>query len=319
MQVFKNIKMFKKIFYLAIIIFLISFTAHSKKIEIISKVNNQIITNYDIINEIKYLKFLNPKLEEIKDVRTLTNLGKSSITKEIIKKEALEKILDIDKDYGINETIEKDLILKKKVKNKDQLINLINSKDLNYKKIFIKLKNEALWNEYIYEKYKKNIVINNDYLIKRVREQKNNQKDKFNFLLFEIIFEVDEQETLNDKLNSIKSSIKRIGFNNTAMTFGISDSAKFGGEIGWIKETQMSNLILNEIKDLEINEISEVIQTPSGYLLLMVSKKEKIVEKFDEKKNLSLLINYETNRQLNQFSLIHYKRLKKNSIINDYK
>ena len=163
MQVFKNIKMFKKIFYLAIIIFLISFTAHSKKIEIISKVNNQIITNYDIINEIKYLKFLNPKLEEIKDVRTLTNLGKSSITKEIIKKEALEKILDIDKDYGINETIEKDLILKKKVKNKDQLINLINSKDLNYKKIFIKLKNEALWNEYIYEKYKKNIVINNDY------------------------------------------------------------------------------------------------------------------------------------------------------------
>jgi len=319
MQVFKNIKMFKKIFYLAIIIFLISFTAHSKKIEIISKVNNQIITNYDIINEIKYLKFLNPKLEEIKDVRTLTNLGKSSITKEIIKKEALEKILDIDKDYGINETIEKDLILKKKVKNKDQLINLINSKDLNYKKIFIKLKNEALWNEYIYEKYKKNIVINNDYLIKRVREQKNNQKDKFNFLLFEIIFEVDEQETLNDKLNSIKSSIKRIGFNNTAMTFGISDSAKFGGEIGWIKETQMSNLILNEIKDLEINEISEVIQTPSGYLLLMVSKKEKIVEKFDEKKNLSLLKNYETNRQLNQFSLIHYKRLKKNSIINDYK
>ena len=319
MQVFKNIKMFKKIFYLAIIIFLISFTAHSKKIEIISKVNNQIITNYDIINEIKYLKFLNPKLEEIKDVRTLTNLGKSSITKEIIKKEALEKILDIDKDYGINETIEKDLILKKKVKNKDQLINLINSKDLNYKKIFIKLKNEALWNEYIYEKYKKNIVINNDYLIKRVREQKNNQKDKFNFLLFEIIFEVGEQETLNDKLNSIKSSIKRIGFNNTAMTFGISDSAKFGGEIGWIKETQMSNLILNEIKDLEINEISEVIQTPSGYLLLMVSKKEKIVEKFDEKKNLSLLINYETNRQLNQFSLIHYKRLKKNSIINDYK
>ena len=289
MQVFKNIKMFKKIFYLAIIIFLISFTAHSKKIEIISKVNNQIITNYDIINEIKYLKFLNPKLEEIKDVRTLTNLGKSSITKEIIKKEALEKILDIDKDYGINETIEKDLILKKKVKNKDQLINLINSKDLNYKKIFIKLKNEALWNEYIYEKYKKNIVINNDYLIKRVREQKNNQKDKFNFLLFEIIFEVDEQETLNDKLNSIKSSIKRIGFNNTAMTFGISDSAKFGGEIGWIKETQMSNLILNEIKDLEINEISEVIQTPSGYLLLMVSKKEKIVEKFDEKKKFIIV------------------------------
>tara|TARA_B100001013_G_scaffold59470_1_gene31184 strand:- start:68 stop:1003 length:936 start_codon:yes stop_codon:yes gene_type:complete len=311
--------MFRNIFYLIIIIFLISPNAFSNKIEIISKVNNQIITNQDIINEINYLKFLNPKLEEILDTKTLNNLGKSSITKEIIKKEALEKILDIDKDYGLQEKIEKDLILKKKVKNRKQLIDLIHYKKLSYKKIFIKLKNEALWNEFIYEKYKKNITINEDYLIKRIKEQKNNQKDKFNYFLFEILFEVNQEESVKNKLELIKSSINKIGFNNTAITYGISDSAKFGGEIGWIKETQMSESILNKIKDLKINDLSEVIQTPSGYLVLKVSKKEKIIEPFDEKKNLSLLKNYEINRQLNQFSLIHYKRLKKNSLINDYK
>ena len=311
--------MFRNIFYLIIIIFLISPNAFSNKIEIISKVNNQIITNQDIINEINYLKFLNPKLEEIIDTKTLNNLGKSSITKEIIKKEALEKILDIDKDYGLHEKIEKDLILKKKVKNRKQLIDLIHYKKLSYKKIFIKLKNEALWNEFIYEKYKKNITINEDYLIKRIKEQKNNQKDKFNYFLFEILFEVNQEESVKNKLELIKSSINKIGFNNTAITYGISDSAKFGGEIGWIKETQMSESILNKIKDLKINDLSEVIQTPSGYLVLKVSKKEKIIEPFDEKKNLSLLKNYEINRQLNQFSLIHYKRLKKNSLINDYK
>ena len=311
--------MFRNIFYLIIIIFLISPNAFSNKIEIISKVNNQIITNQDIINEINYLKFLNPKLEEIIDTKTLNNLGKSSITKEIIKKEALEKILDIDKDYGLHEKIEKDLILKKKVKNRKQLIDLIHYKKLSYKKIFIKLKNEALWNEFIYEKYKKNITINENYLIKRIKEQKNNQKDKFNYFLFEILFEVNQEESVKNKLELIKSSINKIGFNNTAITYGISDSAKFGGEIGWIKETQMSESILNKIKDLKINDLSEVIQTPSGYLVLKVSKKEKIIEPFDEKKNLSLLKNYEINRQLNQFSLIHYKRLKKNSLINDYK
>ena len=121
------------------------------------------------------------------------------------------------------------------------------------------------------------------------------------------------------KFELIKSSINKIGFNNTAITYGISDSAKFGGEIGWIKETQMPESILNKIKDLKTNDLSEVIQTPSGYLVLKVSKKEKIIEPFDEKNNLSLLKNYEINRQLNQFSLIHYKRLKKNSLINDYK
>ena len=311
--------MLSRIFYSIVIFFLISSNSLSKKIEIISKVNNQVITNQDVINEINYLKFLNPKLEEIEDKKTLNNLAKSSITKEIIKKEALEKILDIDKDYGIREKIEEDLILKKRVKNKKQLIDLINSKNLTYKKIFIKLKNEALWNEYIYKKYKKNIIINEDYLIKRIQEQKNNQKDKFNYLLYEILFEVKQKETLKDKLELIKSSISKIGFNNTAITYSLSDSAKFGGEIGWIKETQMSELILNKIKNLKLNKTSEAIQTPSGYLLLMVSKKEKIIEPFDQKKNLLLLKNYETNRQLNQFSLIHYKRLKKNSIINDYK
>lgn len=311
--------MFRNIFFILIILLLISTKAFCVKIEIISKVNNKIITNQDVVDEINYLKFLNPKLEEIQDLTTLNSLGISSITKEIIKREELEKNLDINKDYGIYEKILEDLIIKKKVKNKNQLNNLIKSNNLNYDNVLKKLRIEAIWNEFIYEKYKKNIKINEDYLIKRIRDQKNNQKDKFNYFLLEILFEVNDNETLQNKIELIKSSIKEIGFKNTANRYGISDSAKFGGEIGWIKETQMSDIILNKIKDLEINNISDVIQTPSGYLILMISKKEKIIEPFDEKKNLSLLKNYETNRQLNQFSLIHYKRLKKNSLINEYK
>ena len=38
-----------------------------------------------------------------------------------------------------------------------------------------------------------------------------------------------------------------------------------------------------------------------------------------KKKNLDLLKQYETNRQLNQFSLIHFKRLKNDALINDYR
>jgi len=310
--------MFRNIFFLLIIVLLISPNAHCKKIEIISKVNNKIITNQDVDDEINYLKFLNPKLEEIEDLKTLNRLGISSITKEIIKKEELEKKLDLNKNYGIYEKILEDLILKKGVENKKQLNNLISSKDLNFDNVFRKLRIEAIWNEFIYEKYKKNIKINEDYLIKRIRDQKNSQKDKFNYFLLEILFEVNQNETLKNKLQLIKSSITEIGFKNTANRYGISDSAKFGGEIGWIKETQMSDVILNKVKNLKINKISDVIQTPSGYLVLMVSKKEKLIEPFDEKKNLLLLKNYETNRQLNQFSLIHYKRLKKNSLINEY-
>ena len=239
--------MFRNIFFILIILLLISTKAFCVKIEIISKVNNKIITNQDVVDEINYLKFLNPKLEEIQDLTTLNSLGISSITKEIIKREELEKNLDINKDYGIYEKILEDLIIKKKVKNKNQLNNLIKSNNLNYDNVLKKLRIEAIWNEFIYEKYKKNIKINEDYLIKRIRDQKNNQKDKFNYFLLEILFEVNDNETLQNKIELIKSSIKEIGFKNTANRYGISDSAKFGGEIGWIKETKMSDIILKKI------------------------------------------------------------------------
>ncbi len=308
----------KIIFYL-FLFFIIPTFGLSKTIEIIVKVNQEIVTNYDIQQEIKYLKFLNPNLNEITDKKRLFNLGKSSITKEIIKKNELINFLDLNKDYGVLEKIESDLISKKKLKDKQQLRQLIAAVDLNYDEILDKLKIEAVWNELIYTKFKDSIKINEDYLLERIREQKKNLKSRYNYFLNEILFEVRQNENLDKKLNLIKSSIKNIGFKNTANTYSISDSSKYGGEIGWVKQTQVSDIILDKIINLKINETSDVIQTPAGYLILMISKKEKIIEPFDEKKNLSLIKKFETNRQLNQFSLIYYKRLKKNAQIYEYR
>ena len=311
--------MLKKIIFLSLALLVFHFSAFSQNISIISKVNEDIITNIDVNNEVKYLKFLNPKLNEIHNKQNLFNLGKSSLVKEIIKKKELKKYFDIKKDYKLLEKIEKNLFDKKSLQNKKELKSLIKSKNLNYEEVLWKLKIEALWNEFIYQKYNKSVKVNEEYLIKQVKMHKKNRKNKFNYYLYEILFEVTQQEKLNDKLKLIKSSIEKIGFKNTANIYGISDSAKFGGEIGWVKESQLSNTILDKIKNLEINAISDTLQTPGGYLILKISKKDKIDEPFDEKKNLALLKQYEINRQLNQFSLIHYKRLKKDALINDYR
>ena len=278
--------MIKKIIFFVLVLLFYSFVAFSEQISIVTKVNENIITNIDIKKEIAYLKFLNPKLNEIKNKKHIFNLGKSSLIKEMIKKKELKKYLDINKDYNVLKKIEKDLILKKSLKNKNELEKLINTKNLNYKEVLLKLKIEALWNELIYQKYNKSVKINEDYLRQQVKMNKKNIKNKYNYYLYEILFEVDQKENLNDKLNLIKSNIEKIGFKNTANIYGISDSAKFGGEIGWIKESQLSNTIIKKIKNLKINEISDTLQTPNGYLILKISKKEKINEPFDEKKKL---------------------------------
>ena len=111
----------------------------------------------------------------------------------------------------------------------------------------------------------------------------------------------------------------KIGFDNTANIYSISDSSKFGGKVGWVNETQISQVISKNIKNLNINEISKVLRSPMGYLILKVNDKKKINEPFDEKKYFNMLEQAETNRQLNQFALVFFKRLKQNTFINEYK
>ena len=49
------------------------------------KIDDKIITNYDIQNEANYLKLLNPNLKEL-DNENILKLSKESLIREIIKK-----------------------------------------------------------------------------------------------------------------------------------------------------------------------------------------------------------------------------------------
>ena len=303
-----------------IIIFIILFTPSKilgNTIEIVLKIDDKIITNIDVSEEIKYLSLLNPKLKNI-NRKSLYNIAKSSLTREIIKKKELKKILDIDANFNLSNSIEKKLINILAVENLNDLKTKIAKNNLKYEKVFFKLKIESLWNMYIFEKFNKKVKIDEEYLMNQVKKQKQNIKPKYEYYLHEILFEIDENTNLENTLKLIKESIESDGFKNTANIHSVADSSKFGGEIGWVKETQVSENILNMIKNLKENQISDYIDTPGGYLILQFSKKKKIIESFDEQKNFKLLKRYVTNRQLNQFSLIHYKRLKKNSIIKEY-
>ena len=190
--------------------------------------------------------------------------------------------------------------------------------NLVYDEVIKKLTIESYWNQYIFEKFNNRVNIDNEYLKIRIEQQKNNRKPKYEYYIFEILFELDKNKNLGEKLNIIKKSINENGFKNTANIYSISDTSTFGGEIGWIKETQVSEIILNKIKNLKKNEISDYIETPNGYLILKYSEKKTIIEEFDEKKNFNRLKQSEINRQLGQFSLIEYKKLKKNTIIYEY-
>ena len=100
----------KKIFFCLLIIFhLFTKQVNSLENKIILKVNNKMITTFNITQEEKYLLVLNQKLKKI-DKNKLKILATNSIVKEKIKE------IELVKYYQIEKTLE-DANLKKIIKN----------------------------------------------------------------------------------------------------------------------------------------------------------------------------------------------------------
>lgn len=120
--------------------------------------------------------------------------------------------------------------------------------------------------------------------------------------------------------NKIIESIKDEGFEKTAIIFSISDTSKNGGSIGWIKKNSLNPKINKALEKINIGEFTEPIVIPGGFLILKLKdiKTEKNQISNDNLENeLSKLIRQKTNEQLNQYSLIYYKKIEKNTPIHE--
>ena len=73
--------------------------------------------------------------------------------------------------------------------------------------------------------------------------------------------------------------------------------------------------MVNEINKLQIGEFTKPIDIPGGVIILKLDEKEdkKITLDFDSE--FKKLIEYDRNRQLNQFSAIYFNKLKFNTKI----
>ena len=73
-----------------------------------------------------------------------------------------------------------------------------------------------------------------------------------------------------------------------------------------------------QLAKMKINETSDPIKYPNGYLILKINNKREMKQVINIEKVLKDLINFEKNRQLSQFSVLLFKKLKQNVIINEY-
>ena len=236
-----------KIILILILIMIFNHKVFSKeKFFIIYNVNDKIITNTDVKKEAKYLISLNSQLKNL-DEEDIFDISKESILKENIKKIELLKYINLDlntKNLVIDEYV-KNFYLRLKLNNIIEFEEYLKSNGLNINYLKKKILIEISWNELIYNRYKNQIKVDEKKLMQEIKSNKNTINEKVYFLS-EIVFEKNNQENLDIKIENIKKSIEEIGFKNSANIYSVSNSAKFGGEVGWIEEKQLSNIILKK-------------------------------------------------------------------------
>ena len=69
---------------------------------------------------------------------------------------------------------------------------------------------------------------------------------------------------------------------------------------------------------MKINQISKPINIGNGYLLIKINNKKEFKQEINIDEQIKKLTIQEKNRQLNNFSMIFFKKLKKNIEINEY-
>ena len=306
----------KKNSFLSLILiffFLATNYLQANEIYIVSKVNNQIITNGDVENEIKYLELLNPNIKKMQK-KELFFLSKNSLIREKIKEIEIKKYYNLDNNYPfVNKLVDR-FINKLNLETLDQLKIVLKDNGLNYEDVLIKIKIESLWNNLIFKKYVNQVKINEEK-IKSDLKQKDIKSVYKKYSISEILFNPKSNSDYENDYNDIKESIIKNGFANTASKFSISETSKYGGKIGFIREDRLDLNVLNELKKKNIGETTDIIKRNSGYLILKLEDIQEEKLKFDFEKEYKKKIDIERNKKFNQFSLIYFNKVKSNILI----
>ena len=289
--------------------------AKANEIKILYKLENEIITNQDIIDELNYLISLNNNLKSLENIK-LNQIAIRSIIKEKIKYLELKKYFKIDENTKeVDDVVLRELNKRLRINELENIEKHFSLYNLSLEQVKFKIRVELFWNKLIFDRYINKISINEGDLRKKILNDFKSKEFIDEYFLKEILFNLEENEDLEKKYLDIKRTINNTGFENAANIYSVSDTSKFGGEIGWINKLQLSKKITNQLDKIEIGGLTNYIPVGNSYLIIKLDNKRKIKSEINLDEETEILIQKETDRQLNQYSINFFNKLKKNIFI----
>ena len=288
--------------------------AYALENRILVKVNNTIITSVDIFKETQYLIAINKDMEKLSKNK-IFDIAKNSLIRKTIKQNEISKY---NNSKTLDEKFTNQLIKTNAIKLGFNSTNDFQKHLMKYGIEFEELKKRLsttiLWNDLIVKKYSNKLKINEE----KIREEILLSDKKIrSYQLSEIVVDLPTGAKIEEQYKIINNEILKTGFDNTALIYSVSDTSSSGGNLGWIKETSLNKLIKDKISNLEVGQHTKPLIISGGFLILKVKDIKEINQPLDIKKELQKRIIEDQNQQLNQFSLMHYNRIKKDVQINE--
>ncbi len=306
----------KKHLTIFFLVFFFSFKTLSAKItsNIVIKIEDQIITNYEIKNKIlSSLVLSNQKINQ-ENINKLKKQTLDFLIHQNLKKIELAKFNIEVSESEINTYLKSIssnnvLGLKKTFAENNLDYNLF----LEEAKILIK------WQKFIYQFYSNKIEIDESSVEREIQEIIKNNSNLEEFRLSEIEILLKSDETKEKIILDLRNQIKTNGFENTAVNTSIASTSINKGDLGWINGKSLSKNMKEIIDRLEVGEISKpIFRQNSVVIFKLTDKKNYQPLNINRDKLKQDLINQKKNELFNLYSRSHLSKLNNSSFI-EYK
>ena len=301
---FKNLIIFKiimiNLLYLPSALF-------SQDIQAISAiVNDEVISRYDVQQRVQLIVSTSGIKPTQENISRLEAQALRSLVNEKIQLQEAEKLDVPSSEQEVGLMLER--IANGSQMSGEEILELINSQGVRPDTLLNQIRAELLWNKIVRGRYGSYVNVNDDEVsIVYDRTIESIGRDQFEiseiFLGYEDSKEEEEANILANRL--VEQLREGASFSAVAQQFSQSSTSGQGGYIGWVAEGQLDNEVINAIKKLDKDGISNPINSTSGYYIIRLNNitkaggKNPLRNQYDL---VSIIFNKENIQDANNFA-----------------
>ena len=287
----------------------------AKNTKILVKIENEIITNFDVQNKIISSLILAKKQINQENINNFKKASLENLIQNRLKKIELKKYNIKKDDKQIN------LYLNSiSSNNVEKMKNIFKDYDLDFKEFTDQKDVEFKWRKFIYQIYKKKINIKPEDVDREISDKLKKQKNIVEYNLSEIEILSNNSGSNLETIALIQDEIKVAGFESAVSKFSISSTSSKSGELGWINSNSLSKEFLKILNKMQKGQVSDPIMKQDKIIFLKLNdKKTSNYTNIDFDKLKNDLLVKKQNELFNLYSNSHLSKLRNTNLIQYFK